>query len=146
MILIIAGTREMPHDDGHRAFLFLLIDHAVLDLRVAGFNVTRTLSGGARGVDRLGETWAHARAFPCSTLSADWSLGPSAGPRRNEKMVDMAADTNGALFVARYRDSRGSENILERARMKRLHVIDVLLERAEPLPRIVSRQLYLRGK
>lgn len=53
--------------------------------------ITRVVSGGARGIDKAGEAWAHRRGLPVDVYPADWNrLGKGAGYRRNQKMAENA--------------------------------------------------------
>lgn len=54
--------------------------------------VTEVVSGGARGVDELGERWAAAHGVHCHRMRADWArLGRNAGLIRNRAMAEYAA-------------------------------------------------------
>ena len=49
------------------------------------------LSGGAAGVDSIGEKWADLHNVPIEHFLPDWKkYGRSAGPRRNKIMVERA--------------------------------------------------------
>ena len=85
-----------------------------------GWEVTEVISGGANGVDKLGEEWAQAHEIPVRRFVPDWSSGPKAGPMRNMKMVDEAD----ALVVVRLkgRNTPGTAHVLKRAKQKGLRV------------------------
>ena len=52
------------------------------------FVVTTVVSGGARGVDRMGEEWARYHGLPVERFLADWEAhGKRAGYVRNEQMA-----------------------------------------------------------
>lgn len=55
-----------------------------------GFEAERIVSGGCRGADAFGESIARELGLKVDTFPADWSLGKSAGPARNEKMAAYA--------------------------------------------------------
>ncbi len=58
--------------------------------------IDEVLSGGAQGVDQLGERWAEYYSIPVRKYPADWAKhGRAAGPIRNE---EMAKDAD-ALFA-----------------------------------------------
>lgn len=44
------------------------------------------------GADFLAEAWAASRGVPVERYPADWSLGKSAGPARNEEMAATRPD------------------------------------------------------
>lgn len=70
------------------------------------------ISGGATGVDALGERFAHEHNLPLRIVPADWkTYGRSAGPRRNEQMVRMA----GTLVAFWDGKSRGTKNMIKMA-------------------------------
>lgn len=80
MRTIIAGTREID-------------DYCLLMEAITGcpWEITTVLSGGARGIDQLGEQWAWNRAIPVEVYPADWGThGKRAGLFRNQQMLDEA--------------------------------------------------------
>jgi hypothetical protein len=80
MRTIIAGTRTIED--------YRLVEQAVID---SGFNITQVISGGARGVDRLGERWARQNHVPVLVFPADWEKhGNAAGFIRNVEMAEVA--------------------------------------------------------
>ena len=53
-----------------------------------GWTVTEVVSGGATGVDALGERWGRENGIPVTVMKAEWSRwGKMAGPLRNRKMA-----------------------------------------------------------
>ena len=81
--------------------------------------ITTVLSGGARGVDSLGEKWAEHRKLSLERYPADWaSYGLAAGPLRNQAMVDKAEQ---ALLVWNGFSS-GTRDLLQRVQRKGLPV------------------------
>jgi hypothetical protein len=80
MRVIIAGSRTITE--------YALVEQAV---RESGFQITEVLSGGARGVDQLGEAWARRTGIPVRCFAADWErFGKRAGYVRNEQMAGCA--------------------------------------------------------
>ena len=101
MITIIAGSREI--DD---------YDEVCNAIRLSGFNITKVISGGARGVDRLGERYARANKIPCKVINAEWdSFGKAAGHKRNMK---MAHEAKALIAVYNFR-SPGTWNMIRTA-------------------------------
>jgi hypothetical protein len=82
MKLVIFGSRWIED--------MLELENAMEVCGVAS-KVTEIVSGGARGVDRLGERYARQRGIPCKIFPAQWKKhGKSAGPLRNIEMADYA--------------------------------------------------------
>ena len=78
----------------------------------AQFDITEVVSGGAKGVDRLGEQYAMIRNIPLHIYEADWERnGRAAGPLRNKKMAENAE----ALIAIWDGVSRGTKNMIETA-------------------------------
>jgi len=101
MKTIIAGSRGLKN---------IALVRAAVDL--AGFEITEVFSGGAQGVDQLGESVAHSRHLPVRKFPADWTKhGRSAGPIRNLEMA-AAAD---ALIAVWDGQSRGTRHMIETA-------------------------------
>ena len=134
--LIIAGTRELglrhcPAVGGTYEGLPTAADglglFQRLDDLLDGLEIDAVLSGCADGVDLTGELWADVEHIPVERYPADWDAhGKAAGPRRNQAMVDAATH----ILVVRYPDSRGSADVLRRAKAAGLTVVaDVVLER-----------------
>ena len=62
-----------------------------IEARGMASQVTEIVSGGAKGVDRLGEWYARQRGLPCKAFPAQWAkYGKSAGPIRNAEMAEYA--------------------------------------------------------
>lgn len=79
--------------------------------------VTEVLCGGARGPDTFGREWAEALEIPVRIFNPDWDRhGRSAGPLRNQVMVDHAD----ALFAVWNGKSRGTADVIRRAKEKGL--------------------------
>ena len=127
MKTIIAGSRSVTDLD--------LVADAV---RASGFDITEVVSGGAPGVDSLGEQWAEQHGIPVTRFPADWKrYGRRAGPIRNTEMAEYAE----ALIAVWDGRSRGTKNMIQLARQRGLRVFvfrvpalkgDHLRERAAP--------------
>lgn len=105
MRTIIAGSRNIT-------------DPAViLDAIISSkFEITEVVSGGARGVDKLGEDYAKIQKLPIKQFIPDWSVGKIAGPLRNKRMAKYAD----AAIIIWDGWSRGSRNMIEEARKQDL--------------------------
>ncbi len=70
-----------------------VIDHALVSKAIldSGFKITEVVSGGANGVDYLGEKWARENKIPLKIVNADWNMyGKAAGSIRNSLMAKYA--------------------------------------------------------
>jgi hypothetical protein len=76
----------------------------------SGFEITEVVSGHARGVDLIGETYAEVEGIPVKTFVPEWEVyGFGAGHFRNAAMADYAD----AAVVVWDGESRGSKNMIE---------------------------------
>ena len=102
MHIIIAGSRNFN-------------DYSVVEkemMNYIGKLEIEIISGGATGVDALGERFAREHNLPLRIVPADWkTYGRSAGPRRNEQMARMA----GTLVAFGDGKSRGTKNMIKMA-------------------------------
>ncbi len=99
--LIIAGSRHYNNYEH--------VEHAVdIFLATTGITPTEIVSGGARGVDALGERYAQERGIPLTRFPANWDEhGRAAGPIRNAEMATYAD-----VLVAFSSGGRGTENMI----------------------------------
>jgi YspA, cpYpsA-related SLOG family len=99
--VIIAGGRNYHNYD------------TVLEaIEESGFQIDVVVSGGASGVDSLGERYAIETNLPLAIFQADWQThGRAAGPIRNRKMAENAD----ALIAVWDGQSRGTKNMIETA-------------------------------
>jgi hypothetical protein len=99
---IIAGSRSIRD--------FGVVCRAI---EASGFSVAEVVSGGACGVDRLAERYARLHRIPVRRFLPDWSrFGRSAGPRRNQQMVDYAGGA-GQLIAVWDGRSRGTQHTIQ---------------------------------
>lgn len=74
----------------------------------SNFPVTLVVSGGADGIDELGEVWALQNSIPIVKFTAQWhQYGYAAGPIRNIEMAEYAD----ALIA--FPGGKGTKNIIE---------------------------------
>lgn len=101
MRVIIAGGRDITD--------FWLLQDAVEE---SGFDIETVVSGGAKGVDAMGEIFAEEMNLKLNIYEADWERhGRAAGPIRNRKMAENAD----ALIAIWDGKSRGTKNMIETA-------------------------------
>lgn len=103
MRVIIAGSRGIT-------------DVRAVEQAIAGSpfkdRIAHVISGGASGVDTLGERWARGMQIPWTVYPARWDEhGKSAGPIRNKQ---MAANAD-ALIAVWDGESKGTQHMIETA-------------------------------
>lgn len=107
MRCIIAGSRTITSYD---------LDKTIKN---SCFNPSVIISGGARGVDSLGEEWADRNKVPVELFVPDWdTYGKAAGYKRNEKMAENAE----ALIAIWDGNSKGTKHMIDIATKKGLKV------------------------
>jgi hypothetical protein len=80
--------------------------------------ISEIVSGGAVGVDRLGEQYACKNNIPVKQFIPDWSTGRGAGYIRNTQMAEYAD----ALIAVWDGESRGTLHMINEANRMRLKV------------------------
>ncbi len=117
MKLIIAGGRTL---EVHPLF----IDSAILALSL---NPSEVVSGGAKGIDAVGELWADEYwNVPIKRFEAEWEeYGKAAGPIRNAQMAAYAD----ALLLIWDGESRGSANMRRQMEQLKKPIYEVILKR-----------------
>lgn len=104
MKVIIAGSRS-------------IVDMGVVEeaIKLAEYHITEVVSGGAGGVDSLGEEWALKNRIPCKAFpveSFQWKNNKGAGIQRNGRMADYAD----ALIAVWDGKSSGTRNMIDQMR------------------------------
>jgi hypothetical protein len=111
MKTIIAGSRD-------------ILDYAIIEetMKMVSWEITEVVSGGAKGVDLLGETWASMHNIPVRVFPAQWDLfGKEAGFRRNGDMADYAD----CLIAIRKNKSNGTTDTIHKALRKPMKYVFV---------------------
>lgn len=122
MRLLVCGSRLWTD----RNDLFRVLDR--VHAKVA---VTELIQGGARGADALAADWAQARGIPCRTFDADWKQhGKRAGAIRNQQMLDEGSPDAVVAFAIDLSSSRGTADMINRARRRELPVFLTEVSRA----------------
>jgi len=109
--VIIAGGRDFADYDKLRDACDEQLINAEEDIEI--------VSGGAKGVDTLGEQYAEEKGLEVKKFPADWKgYGRAAGIIRNSQMADY-----GDMLIAFWDGkSKGTKNMIETARKKQLQV------------------------
>lgn len=92
-------------------------DYELLKRTLDPFPISKIISGGARGADKLSETYAKEKGIPTEIYIPDWDLfGKKAGFLRNTTIIE-----NAELVIAFWdskskgtRDSIGKANKLKK--------------------------------
>lgn len=109
--VIIAGGREFTD----YAVLKRVCDHMLSKVKLTS-NLT-IISGGARGVDQMGERYAKENNINLMVKKADWDThGKSAGYIRNQEMADNATH----LIAFWDGKSRGTKHMIDIAKKDNL--------------------------
>jgi hypothetical protein len=108
MKVIIAGSRSI---DMTVAELTKIVENS-------GFNIHTIISGNAKGIDRVGEQYAHTKNIKLEIHKPDWSMGRAAGIIRNKTMGEYAD----ALIAIYDGESKGTK-----------HMIDFMKKKGKPV-------------
>lgn len=113
-IIIIAGSRNVAENAENYQQL-----EQIVDFYIQGLSDVVIVSGGCRGIDRLGEHYAIKHHLECWRCPADWKkYGKKAGPMRNAKMAAIATH----LIAFPSPTSRGTIDMINKANDKGLAV------------------------
>lgn len=108
MKTIIAGSRSI-----------LEYQKILMAVAQSQFFISEVISGGAYGVDQLGEKYAKEHQLPLKRFLPEWvRFGKKAGILRNIQMGDYAE----ALIALWDGQSRGTKHMIEYAKKKGLKV------------------------
>ena len=80
--IVIAGSRKYENYTEAAEFIDVCIDE------IKGKSEITILSGGAKGVDLIGEKYAKEHGYKIEKYLPEWNrYGKGAGPKRNEEMA-----------------------------------------------------------
>ena len=114
--IIVAGGRDFNN--------YILLSQT-LDaiLKRYTFSEMQIVSGCCRGADALGEQYARKHGIPIKRFPADWLVyGKAAGPIRNRKMAEYAAECDGMLVAFWDGKSRGTASMIRLAEKYELQI------------------------
>ena len=113
MKVIIAGSRSISN-----------YEIVCKTIEESTFELSEVVSGGAQGIDLLGERYAKEHSKPIKQFIPDWDkYGKSAGPRRNELMALYSE----ALIYIYDGKSKGTKNMIELAKRYKLKTYGIIL-------------------
>jgi|APGre2960657404_1045060.scaffolds.fasta_scaffold07821_6 hypothetical protein len=110
MKVVVAGSRVISE-----------LYYVQFAIKSANIYIGELVSGGATGIDKLGEQWARDNNINIKLFPADWDqYGKSAGPMRNAEMADYCD----AAIILWDGKSKGTFNMIEniKKRKKPLHL------------------------
>lgn len=118
--VIIAGSREFnDYELLKKSAIEIITKKTMLP------DLTRIVSGGARGADTLGERFANEMGLEITRFIPDWDgLGKRAGYVRNAEMAKFAVedDNDGMLIAFWDGQSRGTKHMIDLANKYKLEV------------------------
>lgn len=105
-------------------------------IKRSGFKITEVVSGGASGVDKMGERWAKENNVKCTIFEAEWDnlkapgciikvnkwkkqYNANAGFARNQKMADYSEGV-----IAIITGSHGTADMVKKAKAAELKVYE----------------------
>ena len=118
--VIIAGSRDFNNYD--------LLKKSAIDIinkKTMLPDLSRIVSGGARGADTLGERFANEMGLEITRFIPDWDgLGKRAGYVRNAEMAKFAVqDDNDGMLIAFWNGkSKGTKHMIDLANKYGLEV------------------------
>ena len=118
--IIVAGSRDFnDYELLKKSAIEIITKKTMLP------DLTRIISGGARGADTLGERFANEMGLEISRFIPDWDgLGKRAGYVRNAEMAKFAVedDNDGMLIAFWDGQSRGTKHMIDLAKRYGLEV------------------------
>jgi hypothetical protein len=111
MKVMVSGDRNWKKFEE----VFKILD----DLNKELGGITLIIEGGARGVDTIAREWAKQRKVKFRTFAvtpAEWTaIGPGAGPKRNQRMIDTGKPDRAIGVHRAIEYSKGTRDCLEKA-------------------------------
>lgn len=105
-VVLVFGSRE--YDNRKKLY-------SKLNLLDATQRIDIVLQGGARGADTMGEDWARENERICIRVPAEWTrFRRSAGPIRNQRMLDLFYPSYALGFHEDIEKSKGSKDMAKR--------------------------------
>lgn len=107
MKILVCGGRDYV-GESNKDYLFRFLDEV---LKV--YDITKVITGGAKGADSLAVEWATSRNIPVSIYQANWFRdGKAAGPIRNKVMLTEGQPD---LVIAFPTGGPGTKNMIKQA-------------------------------
>lgn len=94
---------------------------------LAQLSPSRVIHGGASGADRLAGLWAEKHNVGVSVYPAKWDEhGKSAGPRRNQEMIDVEKPD----VVLAFPGGRGTADCVRRAEAAGIRIVRATVQQS----------------
>ena len=106
---------------------------ALIERMLVHYGATMIIHGAARGADLLGEAAAKHLQIPYLGIPAEWDkLVNSAGPIRNQRMLDKGKPDMVLAFHGYISGSKGTKDMIERAAKAGVPTVLIAGEEDEP--------------
>lgn len=100
-----------------------------LDLLHSRLPIGEIIEGGAKGADECARTWAWLNDVSSVSYVANWkTMGRSAGPIRNQRMLDEGKPS----LVVAFPGGRGTADMVRRAKAAGIEVLEISDSAAPP--------------
>lgn len=87
------------------------------------YEITELIQGGASGADAGAKLWALRKAIDCTEFLCNWvKYGPSAGPRRNQRMLDYLLLGGGEVAGIMFPGGAGTKDCAQRLKTAKVHL------------------------
>ena len=132
MKIAIIGSRDFSNYD--------LLTKEILK-RIAFWDISEVVSGGAKGADLLGRKFAIDNSKKLVEFLPDWSLGRGAGFIRNKKIVEYAD----IIFAFWDGKSKGTKNSIDTARKLGKDIYIIQYDNIEPKQTMLTFTEIIKG-
>ncbi len=119
VILLVTGGRTFCEAIDGKSREEYMAERVALGFALDWMGPTKIIHGGAKGADRWAGIWAEKRRVECHVEHATGAW-PAAGPRRNQRMVDMKPDA-----AVRFPGDRGTADCVGRCERAGVPVYEV---------------------
>ncbi len=106
-----------------------------------GIPIGKILHGGATGADAIASMYATEKSIPEIVFPADWTThGKSAGPRRNQQMIDFNPD-----IVVAFPGGKGTKDLLTKAEKAKIPCFIVHCAKEEDITDLLKNAPHVDG-
>lgn len=120
--LLVCGGRNYAEADAFNWLEHNAGDYIAERLNEAAFEISTIIHGDAQGADQGAAQWGRSENIRVIAFPAEWKkYGKSAGPRRNQKMLDEGRPD----IVIALPGGKGTDNMIALAEASGIPVIEV---------------------